>query len=111
MALKENVEAFAVKQALAYMDKDPEKNLPKLLDWFDRFDRKDTLKKQRDVIREVVLVPDNNWHKLVMSLWTDIDPGVRTACLRTLSSTAAFWDTRDRRRTRKSITAISRGQS
>ena len=78
MALKENVEAFAVKQALAYMDKDQEKNLPKLLDWFDRFDRKDTLKKQRDVIREVVLDPDNNWHKLVMSLWTDIDPGVRT---------------------------------
>ena len=111
MALKENVEAFAENQALAYMDKDPEKNLPKLRDWFDRFDRKDTLKKQRDVIREVVLDTDNNWHKLVMSLWTDIDPGVRTAGLRTLSSTAAFWDTRDRRRTRKSITAISRGRS
>ena len=29
MALKENVGAFAVKQALSYMDKDPEKNLPK----------------------------------------------------------------------------------
>ena len=35
---KENVEAFAVKQALSYMDKDPEKNLPKLLDWFDKLD-------------------------------------------------------------------------
>lgn len=29
MALKENVGAFAVKQALSYMDKDPEKNLTK----------------------------------------------------------------------------------
>ena len=77
MALKENVGAFAVKQALSYMDKDPEKNLPKLLDWFDRFDWKDTLKKQRDTIRQVVLDKDNNWHQLVMSLWTDIDPGVR----------------------------------
>ena len=38
MALKENVEAFAVKQALSYMDKDPEKNLPKLLDLFDKLD-------------------------------------------------------------------------
>ena len=38
MALKENVGAFAVKQALSYMDKDPEKNLPKLLDWFDKLD-------------------------------------------------------------------------
>lgn len=26
MAIKENVEAFAVKQALSYLDKDPEKN-------------------------------------------------------------------------------------
>lgn len=77
MALKENVGAFAVKQALSYMDKDPEKNLPKLLDWFDRFDRKDTLKVQRDAVRQVVMDKDNNWHQLVMSLWTDIDPGVR----------------------------------
>ena len=77
MAIKENVEVFAVKQALSYLDKDPEKNLPKLLDWFDRFDRKDTLKTQREMIRSVVMDPDNNWHKLVMSLWEDIDPGVR----------------------------------
>ena len=77
MAFKENVGAFAVKQALSYLDKDPEKNLPKLLDWFDWFDRKDTLKNQRDLIRGVVMDKDNNWHKLVMSLWEDIDPGVR----------------------------------
>ena len=80
MALKENVGAFAVKQALSYMDKDPEKNLPKLLDWFDRFDRKDTLKVQRDAVRQVVMDKDNNWHQLVMSLWADALPsGAATA--------------------------------
>lgn len=77
MELKRNVEAFAVKQALSYLDRDPEKNLPKLLNWFDRFDRKDTLKTQREIVREVVLDKNNNWHQLVMSLWSDIDPGVR----------------------------------
>lgn len=77
MTLKENVSAFAVKQILSYMDKDPEKNLPKLLDWFDRFDRKDTLKAQREAIRKAVMDKDNNWRQLVISLWTDIDPGVR----------------------------------
>ena len=51
MAIVENVEAFAVRQALSWLDRDPEKNLPKLLDWFDRFDRKDTLKVQRDIIQ------------------------------------------------------------
>ena len=75
MALKENLEIFEVKQALSFMDKDPENNLPRLLDWFDRFDRKDTLKTQREVIRKAVADKDNNWHQLVMSLWKDIDPG------------------------------------
>ena len=68
MTLKENVSAFAVKQILSYMDKDPEKNLPKLLDWFDRFDRKDTLKAQREAIRKAVMDKDNNWRQLVISL-------------------------------------------
>ena len=30
MAIVENVEAFAVRQALSWLDRDPEKNLPKL---------------------------------------------------------------------------------
>lgn len=43
MALMEKAEAFAVKAALEYLDRNPEKNLPKLMDWFDKFDRKGTL--------------------------------------------------------------------
>ena len=61
MTFKENVEAFAIKQILSYMDKDPQNNLPKLLDWFDKFDRKNTLKTQRDTIRKAVMDKDNNW--------------------------------------------------
>ena len=69
--------AIAVKKALEYLDKDPETNLPKLIDWFEKFDVKGTLKQQVDIIRPVVSDPDNNWHKLVLSLWEDIDAGVR----------------------------------
>ena len=77
MDLKEKAQAFAVKKALEYLDKDPETNLPKLIDWFEKFDVKGTLKQQVDIIRPVVSAPDNNWHKLVLSLWEDIDAGVR----------------------------------
>lgn len=77
MELKEKAQAFAVKKALEYLDKDPETNLPKLIDWFEKFDVKGTLKKQIEIIRPVVSDPDNNWHKLVLSLWEDIDAGVR----------------------------------
>ncbi len=38
MEIKRNVENFAVKTALEYMDKNPEENLLKLLDWVEMFD-------------------------------------------------------------------------
>ncbi len=77
MALIENLEAFAIKRALGYMDKDPKTNLPKLLDWFDKFDMKNTLADERAVIRKVISDEENNWYKLIMSLWQDVDKGVR----------------------------------
>ena len=77
MELKEKAQAFAVKRALEYLDKDLETNLSKLIDWFEKFDVKGTLKQQVDIIRPVVSDPDNNWHKLIFSLWKDIDADVR----------------------------------
>lgn len=77
MAIVENMETLATKTALGYLDKDPEKNLPKLVDWFEKFDRKGTLKTEIEAIRSIIGDKDNNWYKLIMSLWTDIDKGVR----------------------------------
>ncbi len=77
MALKEKAQIFAVKKALEYMDKNPATNMPKLVDWVDAFDVKNTLKDELQAVRKVVENPDSNWYKLIMSLWTDIDPGVR----------------------------------
>ena len=77
MALIENMETLAIKTAIGCLNKNPEKNLPKLMEWFDRFDRRDTLKKERDAVRNIIRDKNNNWYKLIMSLWTDIDAGVR----------------------------------
>lgn len=79
MALKEKAQIFAIKKALEYMDKDPATNIPKLVDLMDKFDVKGTLKKEIEVVRQIVNDPDNNWYKLILSLWQDIDPGVRNA--------------------------------
>ena len=81
MNLKDTAKTAAVKKALAYLDKDPETNLPKLMEWFDRFDVKGTLSRQRDAVRSVIGDRNNNWYKLIMSLWQDIDPGVRNRLL------------------------------
>lgn len=77
MALKEKAQIFAIKKALEYMDKDPESNIPKLVDWLDAFDVKNTLKMEIDAVRSVMNNPEGNWYRLIMSLWADIDPGVR----------------------------------
>lgn len=84
MTMTGKIETLAVKTALKYLDKNPEENLPKLMEWFDRFDRKGTLKQQRDMVRQIIGDKDNNWYKLIMSLWTDIDPGVRNTLFENL---------------------------
>ena len=72
--MKENLQSFAAKQILHYLDEDPEKSLPKLLEWADKFDKDNTLPSQRRVFHNILENPDNNWYKLIMSLWSDIDP-------------------------------------
>ena len=76
-SMVENVKAFAVKKALGFLDGEPDKNIPKLLDWVDKFDKDDEYLTQRNAVRSVVGDSDNNWYRLVKSLWTDIDDDVR----------------------------------
>ena len=60
-----------------YLDKDPEENLPKLLDWLDTYMEDDVLKPQREYFRRIIEDEDNNWYRLIVSLWNDIDDDVR----------------------------------
>ena len=75
--LKESAQALAAKTVLNYLDKDPDQSIPKLLDWFDRFDVKNAWPSHRAVLRRVLTDPNSNWYRLLKSLWTDIDDGVR----------------------------------
>lgn len=73
------ISSTGMKLAYAYLDSNPEKNIPKLMDWVDRFDRKNVMEKQRKAFRNVIDDKENNWYKLILSAWSDIDPGVRKA--------------------------------
>jgi MoaA/NifB/PqqE/SkfB family radical SAM enzyme len=75
--LKENLQRFAVKKALDYLDEDIERGLPKLLAWADKFDKDDIYRGARRIFHNIIEQPDNNWYRLIQSLWTDIDDGVR----------------------------------
>lgn len=67
---------LGMKKAYDYLEKDPEHNLPKLMDLLDKVLPKEMYRTQREVIRQILNEPDSNWMQLVRSLWTDIDPEI-----------------------------------
>lgn len=91
MAIKEHLKAFAIKKALGYLDKDPETNIPKLVDWFEKLDAKNVHEKERIAIRQVISDKNNNWYQLILSLWQEIDPGVRNRLFENFVVNAAHY--------------------
>ena len=93
-SVKDNVQAFAVKKALQYIDRNPQEALPKLLSWADQFDKDDLYLSQRKQFHKILSDPDNNWMKLIHSLWTDIDPEVRKVFFRNFIVNASLMGSR-----------------
>lgn len=73
----ESLKTFGVKQVISYIDKNPEKNVPKILDWLIKTDKNNVVSHQAETIQKAFADPDNNWHRLILSLWSDVDDGVR----------------------------------
>jgi hypothetical protein len=73
---KESMQAFAVKQALHYLDKDPEKDFPKIIRWAEKFDKDGKNARLIQPFHNFIKDPDNNWNIMIKSLWTDIDRDV-----------------------------------
>ncbi|MDD2971035.1 MAG: radical SAM protein [Lachnospiraceae bacterium] len=74
---KENVQSFAVKMALGYLSGNMDKNLPKLLDWADKFDKEGLHTEKIEAFSDILANPNNNWYQLIQNIWTTIDPDVR----------------------------------
>lgn len=87
---KENMQAFAVKQVLNYFDEDPDKSLPKILRWAEKFDKEGNLAHLIKPFYAVLDDPNNNWNILIKSLWTDIDPAVRKVFFENFIVNATF---------------------
>ena len=67
----------AINTALNYLEKDPEGNIPKVMDLVDRFTPDDWYVSQRNAIRNAI-EEKNNWYQLILRVY-DLDPGVRKA--------------------------------
>lgn len=76
-SIREQMQGFAIKQALKYVEGNPEENLPKLMALVDRFSPADWYTSQRSAVREVI-EKKNNWYQLILKLY-ELAPNVRRA--------------------------------
>ena len=78
MAISDSMKNAAIKTALGYLEKDPEKNVHKLMDWVDKFagDGPTSSPRQREAFRRVLANPDDCMYKLIMNVFHDIDSSV-----------------------------------
>ncbi|MCD8012717.1 MAG: radical SAM protein [Lachnospiraceae bacterium] len=74
-SLKGTVQTFAVKQALNYLENNPEENIPKLMALVDKILPADYFAEARDAIRNAI-DEKSNWYQLIMKMYA-LDPGVR----------------------------------
>ena len=77
MAIGEKLESFVLKRVLNYLDSNPQENVPKVIGWLRKFDRDNLYKNVYDMIDGFMRDPNNNWNRLITSLYTDIDDNVR----------------------------------
>ena len=69
---------IGLKTAYSYIEKNPERNLPKLMEWVDRLagDGPDSFPAQREAFRTVINDPDNNMYQLIMNIFREVDNDV-----------------------------------
>lgn len=69
---------YGLKEAFGYIEKNPEDNLPKLMNWVDRIagNGPNSFPVQRAAFREVIEHPENNMYQLIMRILKDTDQDV-----------------------------------
>lgn len=78
MSVKNKITKLAIEHEVNQIVKDPEKNLPKVMSWVDKF-AGDSFQYQRDNIRAAINDPQNVYHNYVYHVTRDFDPGTLRA--------------------------------
>ncbi len=70
-----SIKKFALDHAFSYIEKDPIKNLSKVMDMVDKFagEGPETFPRQRQAVRDAISNEDAASHKLVMRIMTEMD--------------------------------------
>ena len=76
--IKDNIQKIGLTKAYEYIEKEPEKNLPKLMELVDKYAEKkgDIFPTQRAAARTVINDPGSNWYEFIMRIFRDTDTEV-----------------------------------
>ncbi|MBQ7505903.1 MAG: radical SAM protein [Lachnospiraceae bacterium] len=75
-AFKGAVISAGISGAIKYLEKDPEKNVPKIVDWVNRFSPENSFKTQREYMTTIVNDPESAWYKLIMNIMHTVDSSI-----------------------------------
>lgn len=90
MGFIETLKKAGLNKVLDYFDKDPDTNIPKIMQWLKTFDRSGRFAKVYSNIDIIMQDPDNNWYRLIKSMWTDFDRDVRRTTFRNFLGNSAI---------------------
>ena len=90
MSVSDKVKIAAIKEAYRYLDKDPETNIPKLIDMAEKFDRKGQFAGTINGLRRTLSDPNGNWMNYIRNIWRDVDPEVRKRIFTNFAVNATF---------------------
>ncbi|MCQ4637740.1 radical SAM protein [Anaerovorax odorimutans] len=98
MNFNERMKTFGFNKVLHYLEKDPETNIPKLMEFVDHVFPKDEFASQRAAIHKAI-DEKNNWYQLIMRVY-DLDPETRVTFFRNfmLNGNLLSWPTQDENR-------------
>lgn len=101
--------AATVTKALDYLEKDPETNIPKIMEMVDKVTPDGWYAGQRNAIRHSIEAKDN-WYQLILRMY-QLDAGVRQTFFRNFIVNASLKGSATQEKYPKRMTAMYRGQS
>ncbi len=79
-----------LKKGLGYLEKNPEENLPKIVDWLERFTIRPEHQGYLKMAREIIEDKDNNWYVLIQRAIKELNPNVLQKFLTSFTINSAF---------------------
>ena len=75
MNASNTLKKLGIEQTFNFIYKDPDKNMPKIMDWADKFSE-GQFPSQRKIIREAITDPEHPYYNYIRRLFKEVDPKV-----------------------------------